>query len=245
MLMFRYGPKRPGTTFYCFSPMVMATTFLIEFTLAAYVFLRYRLNRSGQIIVAILTCLATFQLAEYIICTSPALTTNGVARAGFVAITMLPPLGLHLVSTIAKSGQTAVTAGYGMAAVISSYLIITPGILATVCGHNYVMFDMPSPFNYVYGTFYYGVIAVSLFVAARYINKKGSLKSHEALRWFITGILAFIIPTFATNVLRPETREAIPSIMCGFAVVFALILAFRVVPQVAPEKQIAKLRFWS
>ena len=50
------------------------------------------------------------------------------------------------------------------------------------------------------------------------------------------GYLVFLIPTATVNYIKPETRAGIPSIMCGFAVFFALILAFKILPLAAKKK---------
>ena len=52
----------------------------------------------------------------------------------------------------------------------------------------------------------------------------------KALQWLIVGYLSFMAPMGAVYLLFPETRNAVASIMCGFALVLAFILAFKVVP---------------
>ncbi|TSC81996.1 MAG: hypothetical protein G01um101419_692, partial [Parcubacteria group bacterium Gr01-1014_19] len=49
--------------------------------------------------------------------------------------------------------------------------------------------------------------------------------------WFIVGYLSFILPMGVIFVISPATREALASIMCGFAIIFALILALKIVPK--------------
>ena len=48
---------------YCFSPLVMMITFLIEVTAAVYTVWRYKMNDVTKLVVAILGGLAVFQLA--------------------------------------------------------------------------------------------------------------------------------------------------------------------------------------
>jgi len=104
--------------FFCFSPEVMLATFLIEITLAVYVFFRYKMGFFGKIVVSLLVLLAAFQLAEYKICTG----YNGIvwSKIGFVVITLLPVLGLHLISFIAKR-KHFLTLGY---ALVTTYILI-------------------------------------------------------------------------------------------------------------------------
>ena len=52
----------------------------------------------------------------------------------------------------------------------------------------------------------------------------------SALNWLAAGYLSFILPTTFVNLVNPETIEGIPSIMCGFAVLLAIILIGFVAP---------------
>ena len=52
------------------------------------------------------------------------------------------------------------------------------------------------------------------------------------------GLSSFIIPTLAVNIIDPTTLRAIPSILCGFAVIFAMFLVGVVAPAVLhPRKR--------
>ena len=86
-------------TLYCFSPPVMIATFIIEIVLAIIVFIRYRVTRFGKAAGFVLVLLAAFQLAEYRICTTTEIPLLW-SRIGFVAITLLPLMGLYLVSLV-------------------------------------------------------------------------------------------------------------------------------------------------
>ena len=89
-------------TFGCFSPPVMIATFVIEIALAVYVNWRYKFNNITKLAISILFFLAVFQLAEYNVCEgSFGIDSLSWARVGYVAITMLPPLGFHLATRIA------------------------------------------------------------------------------------------------------------------------------------------------
>ena len=74
----------------------MLATLLIEFSGALYTLIRYRLTARTAILAASLLALGVFQLAEYFICTGVVLSGLSWARLGFVAISLLPPLGIEL-----------------------------------------------------------------------------------------------------------------------------------------------------
>ena len=83
---------------HCFSPPVMLATFLIEISLAVYVTWRYQLTAVTRLATAILFFLALFQLAEWNVCEgSFGIDSLGWSRLGYIAITMLPPLGSSFV----------------------------------------------------------------------------------------------------------------------------------------------------
>jgi len=88
---------------FCFSPPIMLATFFIEMILAAVVVWRYKLNPVGRLVVALLVLLAVFQMAEYMVCQAVGLEPLAWSRIGYVAITLLPPLGIHLAYELAGS----------------------------------------------------------------------------------------------------------------------------------------------
>ena len=65
--------------------------------------------------------------------------------------------------------------------------------------------------------------------------KKNQMKI-SALNWLAVGYLSFILPTTFVNLVNPATIEGIPSIMCGFAVLLAIVLIGFVAP-LALEKR--------
>jgi hypothetical protein len=48
----------------------------------------------------------------------------------------------------------------------------------------------------------------------------------------VLAYLSLLVPTTTVNLINPETVRGIPSIMCGFAVIFALILGLYILPRV-------------
>src|SRR5579862_8022671 len=126
-------------TLYCFSPPVMIATFVIEIILAAIVFIRYRVTRFGKAAGFVLLLLATFQFAEYRICTTDGVLPILWSRIGFVAITLLPLMGLYLVSLVSHQPHF-LKLGYATAAGFVLYFIFVPkSISGAICGGNYVI----------------------------------------------------------------------------------------------------------
>lgn len=222
--------KRYGNKMMCFSPPVMLMTFIVEFSLALYTLFRYKLNPVTRLAVLILTFLGTFQLTEYMICGGLGMGHVEWAKLGYVSITILPPLAIHLSLAIAKHKfwPLLVTA-YGTAAAYIVYFVVNvDSVIHQECATNYAVFSMHGTPGMLYGLYYYGWLLVgvgtTMLLARRYT------KVAPALRWLAVGYVSFILPTTFVNLIDASTIRAIPSIMCGFAIIFALIIAWRIIP---------------
>lgn len=216
----------------CFSPGVMLGTFAIEIVLAIYAVLCYKLNAVGRLVVALLVCLAVFQLAEYNVCAGGWIDPLLASRIGYVAITLLPPLGIHLAYALAGvKRRPLLTPAYATAAAFALFfLTIGNSLTGNICQGNYVIFQMAPGSVWLYALYYYGWLVGGMAVCA-HLAKSMNSHTKKALYGLAVGYLAFVTPTTAANLLSPDTLNAIPSVMCGFAVLLALVLGFWVLPQ--------------
>ena len=76
-----------------------------------------------------------------------------------------------------------------------------------------------------------------LFHVLNEIINSENLRKILALKWLIGGYIAFILPTTIVNIINPSTIEGIPSIMCGFAVLMAIVLIGFVAPRTLELKK--------
>jgi hypothetical protein len=221
----------------------MLATFLLEFGLAFYTLWRYKLTTVSRLIVAMLAALGVFQLAEYMICGGLGWTAFEWTRLGYLSITLLPPLGIHLVTAIAdKKPVPLLTAAYSSAALFATYFLFVPGAInGHECRPNYAVFDMSHTNVILYGLYYYGWLLAGIFMAWKLANQVP--KRSKALYAMILGYVVFMAPTTAANIADPATTAGIPSIMCGFAVMLAIVLAFIVLPETVKLKN-AKKHAW-
>jgi len=211
----------------------MLATFFIEIALAVYTVAKYKLTPITRLAAALLVCLAVFQLAEYNICEGAwGVDSLTWARIGHVAITLLPPMGLHLATRIAGKRQPKlVGVAYASAAIFSGiFLFIGQGIQSEVCLGNYVIFDTAPWVPLPYTIYYYGLLALTVSYAWTIGGTMKKKNLRHSLYFLAAGYMAFIIPTTAANIVDPSTIAGIPSIMCGFAVIMAVMLATLVVP---------------
>ncbi len=230
----------------------MVATMLVELTLACYTVWRYKLNVVGRLVLLMLLTLATFQLCEYHVCGHTGFAASVWSRIGYVAITLLPALGLHLLHVLAgKPGRKLVVSAYASMVGFMAYFLLAPTAFSGyACTGNYVIFQIGETASWVYAAYYYGWISAALVLGWRWsraLLAAAKKRQAQAVSWLMASYLVFIVPTITVNVMNPNTLRGVPSIMCGFAVLCALILVFFVLPRAGElrhplaHKQKAKL----
>ena len=214
----------------------MIATFAIEIALLAVTLWRYRLNPAHRIICLLLLLLATFQLAEFYTCTgSPSVIWS---RIGFVAITFLPALSLHLIHIITHRLKWATMLGYITATPWALLFLLPSAFINHACNGNYVIFRLNPQYNLPYLWYYYTWLFIGLaFCLYSLWRSSTNHQQRRALGALAIGYLSFMLPTMVVNTMNPATIYAIPSIMCGFAVLYALLLALVVAPALRPPKK--------
>jgi hypothetical protein len=236
--------KAKGSTqLNCFSPPVMIGTMIVEVAMALYTVWRYKMDNLTRLVTITLITLATFQMAEYFVCTASIGHVLEWSRFGFAAITLLPPLGLHLMHVVAgKPGRRLVrTAYFSMVCFVAFFLLFPAVFNRYQCTGNYVIFRLRPHAGGAYWIYYFGWIITSTLLGFKWANELSKLgkkaRTHlQMVQALIVGWFIFIVPTAIANIINPATRQGIPSIMCGFAVLFALILAFYISPRAAQVK---------
>jgi len=215
---------------YCFSPPVMLATFLIEFGLAFYTLWRYKMTAVSRLAIVTLFALGTFQLSEYMVCGGMGLSNTGWTRVGYGAITLLPALGVHMLLTVADKRMPAlINAAYTSCAIFFGfYLLTSNSVSLQACYANYAVFSVYRPISLMFSAYYYGWTLTVMCLAWTWGNKLP--KQKQALHAMVFGCLVFLIPTATVNIIDPTTTRGLPSIMCGFAVLYAIILVAKILP---------------
>lgn len=221
---------------FCFSPPVMLATFLLEFGFAIYVLWRYKMTTITRLITLLLVCLGIFQLAEYMLCGGLGLNTGEWSRLGYIAITLLPALGLHLVMAIAnKVSHPLIIAVYGCAALAAAFFAVAPNAIDIhECRPNYAVFSMDEPGVLLYSFQYFVWLMIGIGMAWRWAKEQP--KRAKALYGMIFGYLVFIVPSAIVTWFIPMSVEGLPSVMCGFAILLACTLVWYVLPLVSKKK---------
>lgn len=217
----------------------MITTFFIEMGLAAWTLWRYKHTMLVKLVAAMMVCLAFFQLAEYNICEGIfGLSGLTWARLGYVAITALPALGIHVLTHIAgMKAPWPVRSSYAAMVIFMAYFLLsTQGLNASTCGGNYVIFRTNNTATSWYTLYYYGLEALETVAAFWFGRQTKEKQKKQALYGFTAAYLMLIIPISVATTINPELIHGIPSIMCGFAVFLALTVTLYVLPRTAQKR---------
>lgn len=208
-----------------------------------YIGMRYKMSSVTRLAMAILFFLAVFQLAEYNICEgSWGIDSLTWARLGYVAITILPPLGIHLAARLAgKSSRSLITAAYASGAAFAGFFLFAGhGMQGQQCLGNYVIFQVAPDISKLYGLYYYGWMFTGVLYAWKQSSQMKQASRARALKSLMVGYALLIIPTSTVNLVDPSTLKGIPSIMCGFAVLLAVVLVSEVMPQFHKRESFVK-----
>jgi hypothetical protein len=234
--------ERKSTQFNCFSPPVMIATVLIEVGLALYTLWRFNMTIITRLALMTLLALATFQLAEYYVCTGSMAVPW--SRVGFVAITALPPLGLHIMHVLAgEPNRRLVYGAYAMMAAYMAFFLLSPGtFIGHQCTGNYVIFQFTPTVTGTYSAYYFGWLLVSMGLGFRWANElkaagKKALRQLQTVQGLILCYLVFLVPSALSMAVKPDARQGIPSVLCGFAVLYALLLVLYIMPRAAKPKR--------
>ena len=209
----------------------MIATCIIEVSLLLYTLFRYKMNTVVRLAVATLGLLALFQLSEFTVCGATQWSANLWSRVGYIAITLLPPLGIHLIHVLSGRGpvwlvRLAYLTGIAFALIFG---LMPTAFQDHICAGNYAIFQLKPGLGGLYFGYYYswlilGICQALLFAATAKVNVR------KALLYQVCGWLSFLLPTGIVNALNPQTIAGIPSVMCGFAVIYAIVLVFGILP---------------
>ena len=222
----------------CFSPPVMLATAIIELSLMVYTLYKFGTKSVGRLAAVTLLLLAIFQISEYNICGGYGLSAELWSRIGFMVIAMLPPLGIHLSMMIAKKDwkwfrYLAYASGLMWVALFG---FTEKAFSSYLCGGNYIIYQIKPGYGHAYMLYYYFWLFAAIALSM-YFMLQATKSQRKSLLLLIIGYLLFIGPTSLINGINPKTIEGLPSILCGFAVFFALVLAFGIVPNESKSKR--------
>jgi hypothetical protein len=153
-------------------------------------------------------------------------------------ITALPPLALHMMHRLANKpiGKLIYGSYATMAAFMVFFLTYHAAFIGHQCTGNYVIFQLGNRVGGAYAIYYYAWLAAGILLGIKWAEEfknKGQkfITQLQSVRALIVSYLVFLVPTALANSISPASRRGIPSIMCGFAVIYALILVLYILPR--------------
>jgi hypothetical protein len=143
-------------------------------------------------------------------------------------------------SLAGKPRRRMVATAYASMAAFVVFFLAFPGVFDNYqCTGNYVIFRLRPRAGGIYWVYYMGWIFTAVIYGMHWANefrRLGNIRKLRVVQALILGWLVFLVPTAVANIVNPATRSGIPSVMCGFAVLFALVLVLYILPRVAERK---------
>lgn len=178
----------------------------------------------------ILFFLAGYQIVEAVFCTG-LLSFSGsfLPRLAFIVVAWLPPTGLLLAARLYPTKKRALHwYAYGMylfcAALVLGIATDSNFVTTSVCMIVFARYTNPTPLYQTYGLFYQTGLMSLLAISAWGVTIADDRRQRLLLGQLMLGSMAFIFPSLVTVAVIPVAENALPSIMCHFALLLALFL---------------------
>ncbi len=179
---------------------------------------------------AILFLLAGYQIVEAVFCTGLlAFSGSFLPRLAFVVVAWLPPTGLLLLARLYPTQKPYLHwYAYGMylfcAALVLGIATDPQFVTTSVCMIVFARYTNPTPLYQTYGFFYQSGLFGLLTLSALGVIAADDRRQRLLLGQLLLGSIAFIFPSLVTVSAIPIADNALPSIMCHFALLLALFL---------------------
>jgi hypothetical protein len=150
-------------------------------------------------------------------------------KVGFIGTAFLPALGLHLVHLINnRQYKILVWVGYVLAilAIMAIFLTNNESFLHECVG-RFVAFKVGTLTGKIYFLYYALVIGISFVLLFVNIYKKINTKLNI---YTTAAFLVFIVPALVLFFASQVPYSGLPSVMCGFAILAAIILTAKILP---------------
>ncbi|MBN2386248.1 MAG: hypothetical protein JXB85_04455 [Anaerolineales bacterium] len=178
---------------------------------------------------SILFFLAAYQIIEAIFCTGNPATLGFLPRLAFMVVAWLPPMGLLLVAHLYPTRtRTLFWYAYGMflacLGLVTGIAMDGTFVSASVCLVVFARYTTLTPLYQSYGIFYQAGLISMLLLSAYGTTICQDEHRRLLLGQVLLGSIAFIVPSLFTVAVIPVADNALPSIMCHFALLLALFL---------------------
>jgi len=185
-------------------------------------------NKLNKIAITMITLLAAYQTMEFLMCQIE-WQSSFFAYLAFLIISFLPPLNLLLALTLNRNISARLFLIFIPAILFSFYYtFVIPEFAVINCTVLYATYNYP--LGDLYGFFYYFPILISIILLMLFVNKENDKKKKLVGKVLLFGSIFISIPPVLGFILMYAGSysfiSAIESVMCKFAFVYALCLAF-------------------
>jgi hypothetical protein len=206
------------------SLLIACFEFLLLFNLLIFA----EKNRLNKIAIAMVALLAAYQTMEFLMC-QVELQSAFFPYFAFIIISFLPPLNLLLTLSLTHNLTRNLGLIFVPATIFSVYYsFIIPEFAVTSCTVLYATYHYPQ--GDLYGFFYYVPILISIVLLILFVEKENDKKKRLIGKVLLFGAVFISIPPVLGFILMfagsYSLISAMESIMCKFAFVYALCLAF-------------------
>ena len=202
----------------------------IEFLLLFNLLIFAEKNRLNKIAITMVALLAAYQTMEFLMCQIE-LQSSFFPYFAFVIISFLPPLNLILALSLTRNHTLNLKSWLiFLPAILFStyYTFVIPEFVITSCTVLYATYNYP--LGDLYGFFYYLPILISITLLILFVKKESDKKNKLVGKVLLFGAVFISIPPvlgFSLMVAGSYSLiSAMESVMCKFAFVYALCLAF-------------------
>lgn len=210
----------------CFAPYISLTTFVIEFLLALYLFLKNPKDNLNRIIAFLLLMLGIYQLNEFLIC----VTNAGIFTKLAMSVTaIMPPLSISYALIMWKKRiryYWHLLIYSPVVFFILMFVLLDYFNNSAICSTIFIQYPSLGLLGKFYGLYYitYIFAAIILFYL---VSLRTKSKSERILLYLgMLSMFIFTVPTFIFILFIPAFYSQFPSVLCEFALLLAIECIF-------------------
>ncbi|PJA95817.1 MAG: hypothetical protein CO129_09630 [Ignavibacteriales bacterium CG_4_9_14_3_um_filter_34_10] len=200
----------------------------LEFVLFINVIIFAEKNHINNKVKLLLLLLILYQIFEFSFCFLE-VQNNKLVFAAFVLISLLPPLVLNLIISLHEFVNVTeekniykYIAFLPILGIDIFYFFLIDSFKLAECNVFYAIYYYPMGF--LFGTFYYLPILISIIIL--FAKFKDSTKFKSELNALRFGFLLTFVPAWILEIISHQILIGIVSILCKFAVILAFSLTY-------------------
>jgi len=209
-------------------PVVSLITAILEILLAGIAFKIKGRKKIRYTSAILLLLLASYQILEIFICRF-SYNKLFLSRLAFIIIIWLPPTGILLISFLWPFGNRFVSGYFFLFSFLALLMVIwiifsRKFITETICFTIFARYFNDKIIYLVYSILYeFGLLSM-LFLSAFGTMYAKEQKQRKLLGQILVGTMSFVLFSLLTVISISETKGALPSVMCHYALLLAIFV---------------------